>query len=376
MLDVKSRIEQSGLSMERLAKKSNLSTARLEEIAQGAEAKVSELRKLASALGMSISDLMGKSSLEKKAEFLFRQKMQPPRKEESLVVARLSRFISHSFEFLHESDAPPSWLRDFEVQTMSYIEAENLARVFRDRYYDGDQVGPLLSLPSIAAEKLKILLLVVPDQDVDGASAVISGHVFVFVSPRFAGRMLFTLAHEIGHCLTHHNAESEYAVFDGPNQVGKLRSTVKDQESFADAFASCVLLPAGGVAIALRKIRAVTKSAPESDLGDIHILFLSRIFGVSFEVAARRCEQLQLLPTGGAYSLCQKLKDEFGSPEKRAETAGLPPRPSIVFPRVPRELIFAAIQKVKKGEMSAGRASNYLSLSVAELFKAHAAVMQ
>jgi transcriptional regulator with XRE-family HTH domain len=376
VLDLKGRVEQSGLTLEKLAKRTGLSIVRLEQIMQGAEAKLGEIRKLASALKMSIADLVVKTPIEKRAEFLFRQKMHKAEGEESLVVSRLSRFISHSFDFLPAENVAPSWLRSFGVQKVNYNEAENLARIFRDRFYDGDQVGPLLALPKIAAEKLNILLLVVPEQDVDGASAVISGHVFVFVSPRFPGRMLFTLAHEIGHCVAHHNADSEYAIFDGADQVGKLKKAVKDQESFADTFASCVLMPAGGVAVALRKIREATKTSVDGPVGDIHILYLSRIFGVSFEVAARRCEQLELLPSGGAYSLYKKLKDEFGSPEKRAAAVGLPPRPQIEFPRVPLQLLTAAIERVKRGEMSVGRASNYLSLSVADLLKAHAATIQ
>lgn len=372
MIDVKRYVNQSGLTPEKLAKKSGLSIARLHEITQGADAKLSELRRLASALRVSISDMTVKTPVEEKAEFLFRKKMSAAEGEDSFVISRLSKFISHSFDFLPAENRAPDWLRSFEIRGVTYSEAENLARAFRDRFYDGDQVGPLLSLPKIAAEKLNILLSVVPEQKVDGASAVISGQVFVFVSPRFPGRMLFTLAHEIGHCIAHHNAEHDYAIVDSANQVGKLKRVVRDQESFADAFASCLLIPSAGLAIALRKIREATKSVPDSPVGDIHLLYLSRIFGVSFEVAARRCEQLSLLPLGGAYALYKKLKDDYGSPEKRAVAVGLPARPEIEFPRVPLRLLTAAIDRVKRGEMSVGRASNYLSLSVADLVKVRA----
>jgi Zn-dependent peptidase ImmA (M78 family)/transcriptional regulator with XRE-family HTH domain len=373
VINIKSRIQNSGLSLQKLAKASGLSIERLELLAEGAEPSLAELRKLAFALKMPTSDLISKTENEDKAEFLFRQKLPKMDRDQIPIITKLSRFISHSLDFLPQEDSPPSWIESFHIRETTHQEAERLARLFRDRFYDGDQFGPLLTLPKIAVEKLNIILLVVPEQDVDGASALISGHFFIFISPRFPGRMLFTLAHEIGHCAAHLNGDNEYAIVDGLNQVGKVYRRIQDQEGLADAFASCLLLPSGGVALALRKIREVTKTSSNESIGDVHILYLSRIFGVSFEVAARRCEDLELLPRGGAYSLYDKLKKEFGSPEKRAEAVGLPPRPQIEFPRVPVKLLNAAIEKIKSGEMSIGRASNYLSLSISDLFKAHAA---
>jgi len=377
VIDLRGRVQQSGLSIKQLSKRADLPINRIEQLLTGSEPTLMELRKLASALRMRISDLLPKTQVEDKAEFLFRKKLDMKVGEKQAdVISRLSRFISHSLEFLPPEKASPAWTRLFEASETTFTEAERLARSFRSEFYDDDQFGPLLTLPTLAAEKLNILLLVVPEQAVDGASAIIAGHVFIFVSPKFEGRMLFTLAHEIAHCLSHHNADLEYAVFDGVNEVGKLRKRVRDQEGFADAFASCLLMPAGGVAVALKKVREITKTAPSEPVGDIHILYLSRIFGVSFEVSARRCEDLELLPPGGAYSLAERLREEFGSPEKRASTAGLPPRPPVEFPKVPMKLLTAAIEKIKRGEISVGRASNYLNISLSDLIEAHATSAQ
>src|SRR5439155_10338864 len=127
----------------------------------------------------------------------------------------------------------------------------------------------------------------------------------------------------------------------------------------------CLILARGVVGIALKKIKEVGKLASDN-IGDVEILYLSRIFGVSFQAAAVRCEDLSLLPRGGAISIYEKLVKEHGSPEKRAAEINLPPRPKIEFPAIPRHLLDAAIRKVQTGEMSIGRASAALNLSIAD----------
>src|SRR5205085_974958 len=102
-------------------------------------------------------------------------------------------------------------------------------------------------------------------------------------------------------------------------------------------------------------------------LGDIEVLLLSRIFGVSFVAAGRRCEDLRLLPRGGAQSLNDWLKKEFGSAEKRATSVGLPDRPQIDFPTFPKQLLDAALHGIRAGNLSIGKASSILGLSISDL---------
>jgi hypothetical protein len=81
---------------------------------------------------------------------------------------------------------------------------------------------------------------------------------------------------------------------------------------------------------------------------------------------------LGLLPKGGAISLNEALKKKYGSPEKRAEAAGLPPRPEVRFPRLPPRLLRAAVEKVRSGEISVGKASSILGLSIADVLAVNA----
>ena len=130
-------------------------------------------------------------------------------------------------------------------------------------------------------------------------------------------------------------------------------------------------MPRQGLGITLRKIREM-QQRPNKELGDLELLLLSRIYGVSFYAAAKRCEDLQLLPRGGAASLTESLTKEYGSPEKRAEAANLPPRPKSEFPKMPAPLLKAALDKVRSGQISVGKASSILGLSIADLLAANA----
>ena len=82
----------------------------------------------------------------------------------------------------------------------------------------------------------------------------------------------------------------------------------------------------------LKKLRELAYRSADANVGDIEISYVARIYGTSFNVAARRCEDLGLLPRGGAASLYDELKQKHESPEKRADAAGVPPRTDMDFP--------------------------------------------
>src|SRR5262249_5567392 len=109
--------------------------------------------------------------------------------------------------------------------------------------------------------------------------------------------------------------------------------------------------------------------------GDLEISLLARIYGVSFYVAARRCEDLGLLPRGGAASLEHALRKKFGSAEKRGDMAQLPMRPEIVFQNVTEPLLVSAMEKIRSGDLSIGKASEALGISVIDLLKANAPIV-
>lgn len=341
---------------------------RINALAAGAEAALSELLKIAGFLRLDLRDLLPRSAKQSSADLLFRSTALA---SDDLTMGNLSRRIGSSVDLLPAGIARNvSWLGHFHRDGKTYENAERNANAFRHLFFGGDELGPLLALPRIAMHEMGILLFVIQSPRIDGASAFFEGLPFVFVADRgFAPRMLFTLAHEVGHLIAHHDPSRSFAVVDFDSE--KRQPKKQEDEFYAHAFASCLLMPAAGVATTLKKIRSLQAMA-NAELGDLEILLLARIYGVSFYAAAKRCEDLQLLPRGGAASLDERLKQEFGSAEKRADQANLPPRPRIAFPKLPTPLLEAALQKIQSGEMSIGKASAVLGLSIADLLSANA----
>jgi len=269
-----------------------------------------------------------------------------------------------------DNTGTPWWWSKFERGDHTAEEAERNAATFRRLLHDDDQLGPLLSLPTIATERMGVMLFVISASEIDGASAFLDGVPYVFVSARFQGRMLFTLAHELGHLIAHHDPASSFAVVDEDVEAARPNAE-RTREQYADAFASALLMPQQGVGIALKKVREIAGTA-DKEVGDLEINYLARIFGVSFWAAARRCEALGVIPNGGAAALNEHLVKQYGSAEKRAESAGLPPRPDVFFPPVPSVLVHSAVNQVRRGDLSLGRAAELLEMSMADILTLNA----
>lgn len=128
-------------------------------------------------------------------------------------------------------------------------------------------------------------------------------------------------------------------------------------------------MPDQGIGAALRTIRETFSISLDAELGDIEIGYLARIFGVSFAVAAQRCENLELLPVGGAGSLVAALEKEYRSAERRGDQAGLPPRIPIIIPRISSTLLRALKAALDQESISIGFASEIFSLPPAQLIE-------
>jgi Zn-dependent peptidase ImmA (M78 family) len=355
---------------EKLSASTGINAARLKELAAGAEPSMAEVRALALALKVTPADLLS-ANKQDQVDFLFRDTAA---KSDVTTVSKLSNKIAWSLDLLPERDvAGPWWLGQFNREINDFSAAGQNAARFRTLFFSDNQVSPFLHLPTLAANTLGILVFLLRLKGIDGASAIFSGIPFVFLAEQFRPRMLFTLAHEIGHIIAHHEPGQAFAIVDLSAERPRKRKNAI--ESYAHVFASALLMPARGVAIALERIRAMGERAGEP-IGDIELLFLSRIFGVSFYAAARRCEDLDLLPRGGAASLDQAIRKSFGSPEKRAEALGVPPRPEVDFPRLPEPLLASAIERIRAGEISIGRASEVLGFSISDLIDANVPAIQ
>ncbi|WP_149537784.1 ImmA/IrrE family metallo-endopeptidase [Siccirubricoccus phaeus] len=371
-MDGVARLLQSlELSAENIAAATRLSVERVQAIIEGAPADLSELRALSQGLRLPMRAFaLGRRTADGEGELsvLFRSAAQRGPRQQQSTVDFVAGFVEAAIRILPNRARPPEWLGEMRPVEQTSLEAHRLADRFRDVFLPTQLDAPLTDLPALLNDKAEIIVGGLRLSRYEGASVVVGGYGFAFVSPRFPGRMLFTLAHELGHIIAHHR-QGEPAIFDSSTQIAawKQRSI---NERFVDTFASALLLPTRGVARALKAIRTALNATSDS-VGDIELLYLARFFGVSFEVAARRCEQLKLLPQGGATALAEALKKEFGSPEKRADVLGLPPRPEIRIPKVSDRLLLYVVDRIEAGRVSAGWAAERFGLTIGDLFDAH-----
>jgi Zn-dependent peptidase ImmA (M78 family) len=357
------------LSLDEVALKARLPADRVRSISAGQEASLAELRALARALKVPIRAFAGGEGSNSDIAMLFRTTASS---RPDLGVETAASFVETAISILPRRPSSPEWLSTFEFQNETYEEAARLADKFRLLFVPDRRDEPLYDLPQILVNLGGVILGQLETSRFEGASVIADGYAFIFVSPRFSGRMLFTLAHELGHLIAHHK-QHRAVVFDLSSQIGSGRRHRSQSEAFVDAFASVLLMPPKGVGIALRQIRESFHIESEF-IGDVEILCLARLYGVSFEVAALRCESLELLPKGSAWTLADFLRRKHGSPEKRADALGLPKRPAISIPRVSQNLLKAAGDKVEEGKVSLGWVTDRLACSANDIYAARSAL--
>lgn len=353
-----------------IAARTRLAPARIEEILAGAPVAASELRALARGLKLSMRAFTAAGTVAGNQELsaLFRSPGISDVEREP-TIERLAGFVDAALKVLPKRQRLPAWLEDFGLrEAESYPEAERLAGQLREVVYPGQADDPALDLPQRLVSLDGLIVSQLRNSKYEGASVAAGGYLFVFVSPRFPARMLFTLGHELGHVVAHHSLQSAH--LDLASNIGSFKNRA---EGFADAFSSAFLLPTHAVGRALLHIRRLI-GASSDQVGDVEILILARMYGVSFDVAARRCEALDLLPEGGAASLADYLRQNHKSPEKRADALQLPPREPVHFDAISPNLMKYVHEGVARGLTSPSWISERLGTSIENIYNSHASM--
>jgi Zn-dependent peptidase ImmA (M78 family) len=369
--NVAAHLASKSLSVEKVAKKAGLTPERFEEVVGGAKASLGEMRGIAKALQVPVSSLLEREPAEP-IRMLFRQTLE---QREAVEVAShvdvVSSQVRDALSLAHGLPSSTRWLDMFQGMEPSLEAAPAFAALFRKTFGEIDDLEPFPHLPQTIG-KLGVLMLFSRDPNVEGVSAIVDGYAMMVIGGRtFKPRMLFTIAHELGHIVAHHNKRSQgYAHLDA--EIDWSRAPRKAEEKFADAFASSLLLPEHGVLSALHAVRDQL-GISKMPLGAIEIAWIAHIFHVSFEVAARRFETLGLLRQSGARAFYQRLQDDFKNPEKFAASIDIPPRPDLLIETSPA-LVEAAAGKVRSGELSLGKAAELLNVPVSTLVVANAEI--
>jgi len=370
MANVASTLRALALQSNEIASRTRLAPERVREILEGASVTASELRALARGLKLSMRAFTsaGSPATTSSLGALFRAPGTSDSEREP-TLDRLAGFVEAALKVLPIRERLPGWLDQFGLEgPETYAQAERLAAELREFIYSSDANSPAIDLPQRLRMLDGLIISQLKNSKYEGASVAAGGYMFVFVSPRFPGRMLFTLGHELGHVVAHHSLTSAH--LDLATSIGGFRNRV---EGFADAFSSAFLLPAQAVGGSLHAIREHI-GAKSDQIGDLEILILARLYGVSFDVAARRCESLDLLPRGGAASLSQFIRDHYQSAEKRADALNLPPRERIAFDVVSPILMKHVHESVARGATSPSWIADRLGTSIESIYETHASM--
>ena len=261
---------------------------------------------------------------------------------------------------LHVLKSPFSELVDLGSEIswpLSHALAEARASATRDAL-DADDVEPLFSLPGLLDERLNVFVLVTDGGLIASGHAVIDGAHFIIAAEENED-VLHGCARELAYLLLDGLSKEP-----GPKVVFRKDAALSEKtdmhrpgprEHFAENFASSLLIPARGVALALVEIRRLLR-ATQNALGDVELLYLARIFGVDFKRMAKRCERLELLPVGGAAALDNYLLEKFGGAEARAGLIELPERPRVKINSIPRTVFEATFRSIRNGATSTDQA--------------------
>lgn len=212
-------------------------------------------------------------------------------------------------------------------------EAVDIGQKVRALLGVGDE-EPLFDLPALLLDKFGVSVFQIAKlAHVSGGCAKLAGTTCIFVANENQIDALFNCAHQLGH-LVLLNLYGKQGVSLDVCSAG-LCTPKPPNEHFADVFALEVLIPKRALGIALKEIRALFKVRFDG-VSEIELLYLSRLFGVSFLAAAKRCEREKLLPPGAAITFEKTLCQEFGGPEERAVLLDLPGRVPVTIDALPR----------------------------------------
>jgi Zn-dependent peptidase ImmA (M78 family) len=225
-------------------------------------------------------------------------------------------------------------------ETFDYGDAERLAHEFRKSFSLGERPG--CSLLSVLEEVCRVKVFHLPFEPSGTAACSLSdrfGAAILLNSNNIRWRRNFDLAHELFHLLT-------WRVF----RVGEHTSQFAEkEESFANRFASNLLMPEEPLKLAVAAQRNERKALGYNDLFEI-----ARQFDVSVIAVLWRMVGMKLIERVKAEEMCKAVQKRVEIWEKRKTDAPL--RRPVRFEALAREAI-------EKGQISTGKFAEYMGIS-------------
>lgn len=336
------------LRQEDLAKEAGFTAPQIiSQIEQGErEVKAWELVKLAQVLQVEVSAFLATEEPEPLPEILWRA---PPKGQKELIEAEfIQRCQQYALlEDLCEINVPRSLPgRHVQLATMSFRDAEQFGEEAQKEFKLGAR--PAVSLLTTLEDTYGVKIWYRSLGDGGSAASVVAsfGAAILMNRDEAPWRRNFNFGHEVFHLLTWQNI---------PMQLLESDTAVKDKiEKLANAFASCLLLPADDATLAFER-HVKNHKIDYSD-----IIGVAREFDVSTAALLWRLRSLRLLDGETVESL-------LSEPAFQALDRATMPHHWRTPPDIPERFVRLAFIAYEKGRLSRARLAQFLNTSLIDL---------
>lgn len=268
---------------------------------------------------------------------------------EKLALMTFETLCRNYLELEEANGLPRTAMPELPVpRNFSVPEAEQLAATVR-AHLDIGPDAPIRDLRVRLEDTFALRVYVLSQQSRVTAAAfhhpAIGGAVLL--AERAVPRLRQTLAYALGHLL----ASRDEAMLEVDEAQPRKRSPI---ESFAQAFAAALLIPARGL-----RERFGAVHAEANEVSDIAVLFLARSFGVGLRALRQRLETLKLVSTPTLRRIDEAIREAGASVGADRESArGLPDQPS--WDMLPERYVFLAMRAYRKDLIGRGRLAECL----------------
>lgn len=341
-----------------LSKRTGISLDRLREISSGEDASLDELRAISHVLRIPLDALSRLDESVGKAEARLRSGKDPAH------IYSAECRIREVIEFLRRFRSLRSKSFRLKADIGRLGSVEDSALVTREQIFsDSPHSETFQDISGELSRGRLAVIISLRGLTVSGASAVVDGINFIFSSRQYTPRMRFTISHELGHILLGHCDNG--IIID--EVIENERRSLDNEERLANAFASCFLLPVDALTPFIHVVRR-NLGLESSSISSIELAYISRWFGVSFDVAGLRLEQLGIIERGVTRRLADIISKRHGSPEAYMRSLPIDMNYHDV-PAMSKNLRRVLKKSIENGSLSLGRISNIFGYSVGELYE-------
>lgn len=340
--------DQLGLTAQQVNKETGIGASSLSEWENGKrEPSFSQLSSLASAYSKDVSFFLSEEPLQDKEVVLWREK---PSSEQAGDIENKLLSLAKQYQRLEQlcGDPRPCKLEqsNIPVDKFNRTTACALAHKFQEKHSLGSR--PANSLRSVLEEYCRVKVFHL-DFEPSGTAACTRSEQFgaaiLLNSNNIRWRRNFDLAHELFHLLTWNSFRKGHAVAE----------TSPKEESLANQFASCLLMPTGPLTL------AVNFQSDENFQLDYDDLFeISRQFDVSALALVWRLVDMRFITRDAAKEIIESIQMRVAIWDRRK--SGTPPLRPVRFEAL-------ALEAVEKGLISTGKFAQFMGISRAAAMK-------